>query len=119
MGTSHVKFTIRNPANPERSLHLEGLVDTGAHFTQVPVTLLDGIGVAPFGTRRVQYADGTIVSKPVASAEVLIDGEITPTVILCGAATDLILIGPLTLDGLNLGVDPVRKALVPLTAPQV
>lgn len=119
MGTFHVKFTIRNPANPERSLQLEGLVDTGAHFTQVPVTLLDEIGVGPFGTRRVQYADGTIVSKPVASAEVLIDGEITPTVILCGATTDLILIGALTLEGLNLGVDPVRKALVPLTAPQV
>jgi clan AA aspartic protease len=119
MGTFHVKFMIRNPANLERFLQLEGLVDTGAHFTQVPVTLLDEIGIAPFGTRRVQYADGTVVSKPVASADVLIDGEITPTVILCGATTDLILIGALTLEGLNLGVDPVRKILVPLTAPQV
>jgi clan AA aspartic protease len=119
MGTFHVKFTIRNPANPERFLQLGGVVDTGAHFTQVPVTLLNEIGIAPFGTRRVQYADGTVVSKPVASADVLIDGEITPTVILCGATTDLILIGALTFEGLNLGLDPVRKTLVPLTAPQV
>lgn len=119
MGSFHVKFTIRNPGNPTKSLQLEGLVDTGAHFTQVPQTLLDQIGVAAFGTRRVQYADGSVVSKPVASAEILIENEVTPTVVLCGAPADLILIGALTLEGLNLGIDPVRKTLIPLTAPQV
>ncbi|TLY34020.1 MAG: hypothetical protein E6K62_06255 [Nitrospirae bacterium] len=118
MGTFHVKFTIRNPANPERSLHLEGLVDSGAHFTQVPMTLLEQIGLIPFGTRRVQYADGTVISKPVASAEIQIGDEVTPTVILCGGPSDLILLGAFTLEGLNLGVDPVRKTLVPLIAPQ-
>jgi predicted aspartyl protease len=71
-----------------------------------------------FGTRRVQSADGNVVSKPVASAEVLIDQDVTPTVILRGEPSDLILIGALTLEGLNLGVDPVRKLLVPLIAPQ-
>lgn len=94
-------------------------MDTGAHFTQVPQILLDQIGIAPFGTRRVQYADGSVVSKPVASAEILIENEVTLTVVLCGAPSDLILIGALTLEGLNLGVDPVRKTLIPLTAPQV
>ena len=118
MGSFHVKFTIRNPGSPERSLQLEGLVDTGAHFTQVPQALLEQIGVTPFGTRRVQYADGTVVSKPVASAEILIEEEVTPTVILCGGPTDLILIGAFTLEGLNFGVDPVRKTLIPLIAPQ-
>jgi predicted aspartyl protease len=72
-----VKFIIRNPLYPERSLQLEGLVDTGAHFTQVPKGLLEQIDIRPFGTRRVQYADGTITSKPVASAEILIETEAT------------------------------------------
>jgi clan AA aspartic protease len=119
MGSFHVKFTIRNPGNPTKSLQLEGLVDTGAHFTQVPQTVLDQIGGAPFGARRVQYADGSVVSKPVASAEILIENEVTPTVVLCGAPADLILIGALALEGLNLGVDPLRKTLIPLSAPQV
>jgi clan AA aspartic protease len=118
MGSFHVKFTIRNPGDLTRSLELEGLVETGAHYTQVPQSLLEQIGVSPFGTRRVQYADGSVVSKPVASAEILIENELTPTVVLCGAPADLILIGALTLEGLNLGVDPVRKTLIPLTAPQ-
>lgn len=114
-----MKFTIRKPTNPERSLDLEGLVDTGAHFTQIPGPLLEQLGIAPFGTRRVQYADGTVVSKPVALAEILIAQEVTPAVVLCGDPTDLILIGATTLENLNLGVDPLRKTLIPLIPPQV
>ncbi len=93
-----MKFTVRNPGNPEPSLELEGLVDTGAHLTQVPQTLVDQIGVTAFGSQRVQYADGTVVTKPVASAEVL---------------------GAFTLEGLHLGIDAVRKTLIPLIVPQV
>jgi len=119
MGTFNVKFTVRNPVHPERVLQLEGLVDTGAHFTQIPRTLLEQLGIAPFGTRRVQYADGTVVSKPVALAEILIDQEVTPAIVLYGGPTDLILIGATTLENLNLGVDPLRKTLIPLIPPQV
>lgn len=118
MGTFHVKFTIRNPAQPQRSLQLEGLVDTGAHFTQVPRALLEQIGVSPFGVRQVQYVNGPVATKPVASVEVLIDQEVTPAVVLCGEPADLILLGATTLENLNLGVDPVHKILTPLIAPQ-
>ncbi len=34
-----VKFTIKHPAHPEHKLDLEGLVDTGAKYTQVPADL--------------------------------------------------------------------------------
>src|SRR5438552_18773040 len=102
MGTFHVKFTIRNPANPERSLHLEGLVDSGAHLTQVPMTPLEQIGLIPFGTRRVQYADGTVISKPVASAEIQIGDEVTTTLLPCGRPSDPTFHGPFALGGLTL-----------------
>jgi hypothetical protein len=54
----------------------------------------------------------------VASAEILIGSDVTPTIVLCGAEQDLILIGALTLEGLSLGVDPIRKTLIPLIPPQ-
>jgi len=119
MGTFHVKFTIRNPSDPGRALQLEGLVDTGAHFSQIPQTLLDQIGIAPYETRQVQYATGVVETKPVASAEILFGDRRTPTVVLCGDPNSLILIGAFALEGLNLGVDPVRKTLIPLIVPQV
>jgi len=118
MGTFHVKFTLRNPAKLERAIQLEGLVDSGAHFSQVPKTIFEQLGINPFGVRQVQYADGTVVSKPVASAEILINQEVAPTVVLSGEPNDLILIGALALEGLNLGIDPIRKTLVPVVAPQ-
>ena len=111
-------FTVRNPSDRGRQLQLEGLVDTGAYLSQIPGRLLEQIGIAPFGTRRVQYADGTVVSKSVASAEILIGADVTPTIVLCGAEQDLILIRAHTLEGLSLGVDPVRKTLIPLILPQ-
>jgi len=119
MGTFHLKFTIRNPGDPSRAIQLEGLVDTGAHFTQVPASLLAQIGVGPFGTRQIQYANGPIASKPAASVNISLDQEVTPAVVLCGESNDLVLIGATTLENLNFGVDPIRKTLIPLTAPQV
>ena len=113
-----MKFTVRHPSDRDRQLQLEGLVDTGAYLSQIPGRLLEQIGIAPFGTRRVQYADGTVVSKSVASAEILIGADVTPTIVLCGAEQDLILIGAHTLEGLSLGVGPVRKTLIPLILPQ-
>ncbi len=47
---------------------------------------------------RDGWPDGTVVTKPVSSAEVL---------------------GAFTLEGLHLGIDPVRKTLIPLIVPQV
>ena len=118
MGTFHVKFTLKNPVHPDRSVQLEGLVDSGAHFSQVPRDVLERIGIVPFGTRRVQYADGTVVTKPVASAEILIEQDVTPAVVLSGDPNDLILIGATTLESLGLGIDPIRKVLTPLVVPQ-
>jgi clan AA aspartic protease len=118
MGTFHVKFTVRNPTDPGRSLQLEGLVDTGAYISQIPGRILEQIGIAPFETRQVQYATGVVQTKPVASAEILLGDRRTPTLVLCDDPDSLILIGAFTLEGLSLGVDPVRKTLIPLIFPQ-
>ena len=118
MGTFYVKFTVRNPTDPVRSLQLEGLVDTGAYLSQIPGRLLEEIGIAPFETREVQYARGVIEQKPVAAAEILLGDRRTPTLVLSGDPDSLILLGAFTLEGLSLGVDPVRKTLIPLIFPQ-
>lgn len=118
MGTFHVKFTIRNPFEPERFLELEGLVDSGAHFTQVPASLLEQIGIRPLRIQQIQYADGRVVSKLVGTSEIMIGQHFGPSVVLFGEANDLVLLGAATLENFGLGIDPVRKILVPLIVPQ-
>jgi len=117
MGTFGVRFTVRHPAHPHQERDLEGLVNTGALFTQIPADVLAGIGIAPSGTRGVHYADGTRDVVPVAMAYIAIDGVETATVILCGKAGSLVLVGATTLETLGLGVDPVHKQLIPIEAP--
>lgn len=117
MGTFSVKFVIKHPLRGDQLLELEGLVDTGALFTQIPASLLTQIGLAPSGTRAVHYADGTRDVVPVAMAYIAINGLETAAMILCGKPNSLILLGAHTLEGLGLGVDPVHKRLIPIEAP--
>jgi clan AA aspartic protease len=117
VGTFTVKFTVSHPLSPGQRLKLEGLVDTGALFTQIPADALSQIGIAPSGSRAVHYADGTRNVVPVAKADVAIDGVETATMILCGRPGSLVLLGATTLETLGLGVDPIHKKLITIEAP--
>jgi clan AA aspartic protease len=117
MGTFSVRFVVRHPMHANQQLELEGLVDTGALFSQIPADVLSRIGVIPSGTRAVHYADGTRDVVPVAKADIAIEGVETATVVLCGRAGSLILVGATTLETLGLGVDPIHKKLIPIEAP--
>ena len=117
MGTFSVKFILRHPVHQDQQLELEGLVDTGALFTQVPADLVARMGITPSGVRAVHYADGTKDVVSVAKADIAIDGTETATMVLLGKPNSLILIGATTLETLGLGVDPVHKLLIAIDAP--
>lgn len=117
MGTFSVKFVLKHSSRTDQRLELEGLVDTGALFTQVPANLVAQIGLVASGTRAVHYADGTKDVVPVAKADIAINGVETATMVLCGKPNSLILLGAATLETLGLGVDPVHKCLIPIEAP--
>ena len=117
MGTFAVKFLLKHPLHPERRLEVEGLVDTGALFTQVPAELIARIGITPTGTRSIHYADGTKDIVPVAKVDLVINSLETATMVICGKPNSLILLGATALETLGLGVDPVHKRLLPIDAP--
>lgn len=112
-----MKFLLRHPAHPERQLELEGLVDTGALYSQVPANLVEQIGIQHSGVRTVHYADGTKDNVPVAKADITVNGSEAATMVLCSKPDALILLGAITLEGLGLGVDPIHKRLIPIEAP--
>jgi len=117
MGTFSVKFALKNPLRPDQQLELEGLVDTGALFTQIPANLVAQIGLVASGVRAVHYADGTKDVVPVADAKIAIHGVETSNMVLCGKPNSLVLLGATTLETLGLGVDPIHKRLIPIEAP--
>ena len=117
VGTFVVRFVVSNALEPERRIELEGLVDTGALFTQIPETILARLGIVPSGYRTVHYADGTGAVVPVAKAEITVEGVETATMVLCGRPQSLVLLGATTLETLGFGVDPIHKTLIPIDAP--
>ena len=91
---------------------LDALVDTGALYSWMPRSLFERLGISATGTRAFQMANGEIINRDIAQPVVRIDGEIVHTICVFGDATDAVLLGAYTLEGLALAVDPGNKRLV-------
>ena len=112
-----VKVTISNPGDPTLSTTVDCLVDTGAAYSQMPGSLLESLGIAPFDQRPVIFADGRRGSRPVGRAEFVVNGRQTPSLVIFGDEAALPRLGAMTLEGLGLGVDPLGRRLVPVDVP--
>jgi predicted aspartyl protease len=74
--------------------------------------LLEALGIAPERTELYQMADGRILERQVGFAIVHAGGKATSDDVVFADATDLIILGARSLEGLNLRVDARRKQLV-------
>ena len=117
MGTFSVKVTIVNPLNPDRSVTVDCLVDTGAAYSQLPRSLLASIGIEPFDDRRFVMADGRQGTCQVGKADFFLNGRQTPSLVVFGEEAAPPLLGAMTLEGLGFGVDPLSRRLVPIDLP--
>ena len=115
MGTFNVTLEIADRFR-ERYASLDALVDTGATYTSLPESLLDGLGIPREETRRFRIADNIVVEYPMGETRVRLEGcELTVPVIF--APDDALpLVGMTTLEILGLGVDPVDQKLVSVVA---
>lgn len=91
----------------------DALVDTGSEYTWVPRAALESVGIAPRRTQAFILADGRRLERDVGYALVRAAGAEAPDLIVFAEPGDLVLLGVHSLEGLNLKVDPMRKALVP------
>ncbi len=95
---------------------LDGMVDTGAHFTVIPTSVLARLGVQPTGEVPVQFANGELTQWSLGEAQAEIDGVRRPILVLFGSDDAPALIGAHTLEAFLLDIDVVEKKLVPKRA---
>jgi predicted aspartyl protease len=113
MGTFRVDVEIGNPTHPGQTRLLRAvLVDTGAELSWFPADALTSLGIERRKVWRFRQADGTILERSTGWAIVSQAGLQTVDEVVFGEPGDLVLLGSRSLEGLNLRVDPVRKALV-------
>jgi hypothetical protein len=71
------------------------------------------LNIAPVRIDRFETADGRVLEREVGFAMLFAGGRATPTIVVFAGADDLVLLGAIGLEGLNLRVDLARKELVP------
>ena len=115
MGTFAVTLGVADPQG-SRYEEVEAIVDTGAAYTVLPASILEGLGVEPHETRGFVLADGHRVERGFGRTWMSLDGrkEVSPVVFWDEDSPPLL--GAVTLEIFGLAVDPVDGRLVPVDA---
>ncbi|MCE2469437.1 MAG: aspartyl protease family protein [Dehalococcoidia bacterium] len=113
MGTFSTEIAIGG-LDRERWATVDALVDTGASIVSAPASLLRGLGVEPAWKQGFEFADGETREMDVGHAWVRVGGREITTQVLFNEEGSAALLGALALEGAFLGVNPVRKRLMPV-----
>ena len=113
MGTFSVNIAVGDPQGQHYTT-AEALVDTGSSYNALPASFLLGLGVSPHDRRPFELADGRIVERDVGRTWVQIDGRSEIVLVVFADEGTQALLGAVTLEIFGLGVDPVRRRLVPV-----
>ena len=114
MGIFRTNITISHVARPAARRELaEVMVDTGSEYNWIPAPLLEELGIEAVRTDRFETADGRVLERPVGYALLSAGGRAMASVVVFGEPDDMVLLGAIGLESLNLKVDLGRKELVP------
>jgi predicted aspartyl protease len=113
MRTFRIDVEIENPAAPgRRAVARNVLVDTGSELSWFPASMLESLGIQRRKLSRFRQASGSVVERWTGPAFIYAAGTTATDDVVFGGPLDLVLLGARTLEGLNLRIDPVHKALV-------
>jgi predicted aspartyl protease len=113
MGTFKVRMEIGD-ATGERWETIEALVDTGATYTMVAMSLLRRLGVKPHARAVFTLADGRHAEHDIGRGWIRVGDRSEITLLVFGQADSEPLLGAYALEGLRLAPDPVGRRLVPV-----
>jgi predicted aspartyl protease len=103
-------------ADGRRFRDLQPWVDTGAHLSQFPASLLAELGYEPKETTRFQNADGNFVELPIGEVQIRIGDQAWTVPATFGEEDAPMLLGATALEIFRLQPDPVFKILRPVVA---
>ncbi len=97
----------------QRFEEVEVMVDTGATYSQVPGSLLSGLGIQAAWEAESRLADGSVTIDPVGEATFRVEGKTFFTPVTFGREGEPNLLGVVALETAMLAVDPVEQRLIP------
>ena len=113
MGIFRTTLSVAALATPDERRDLYDLmVDTGSEYNWLPTAVLLELGVSPVRIDRFETADGRVLEREVGFALLYAAGRSTATIVVFAQDGDMLLLGAHGLEGMNLQVDLVRRALI-------
>ena len=91
----------------------EIVVDAASEYNWMPADLLFELGVRPARSERFQVPAGGVVERDVGFALIYASGRSTATPVVFAGDEDVVMLGAIGLEGLNLRVDVGCGDLVP------
>jgi clan AA aspartic protease len=114
MGLTVLRLEVSNAANPDVTETVEFLIDSGALYSIVPRAVLQKLGVNPLAEQTFRLANGQVIRRQTGGALFKHQDRVGVAVVIFGEEDDSTLLGSHTLEALGLGLDPIRRELIPL-----
>ncbi|MCP8312945.1 MAG: Retroviral aspartyl protease [archaeon] len=114
MGYIKVKAKIANPQERNKYREVELLADTGAIYTLLPSSLLEGLAISATSRRKFKLASGEVKDYPTGEAYIEVEGIGVTSIVVFGPEGSTPLLGVTTLELLGFQVDPLTKKLKPM-----
>ena len=114
MGLTMLQLEVGNPANPDVTIGVEFLIDSGATYSVVPTPVLEQLGIRPLQEQEFRLAHGTAIRRNTGGALFKYGDRIGLANLIFGEPGDSTLLGVLTLEALGYALDPLRRELRPL-----
>ena len=114
MGIFRTSIEVANVATDARRRVLRDvMVDTGSEYNWIPSDVLIDLGVAPIRIERFKTANGAVIERPIGFAMLHAGSRYAPCIVVFAESNDMVLLGAIGLESMNLCVDLVTKELVP------
>lgn len=114
MGLTFLEIEVGNPSSPDVTEKIESLIDSGAIYSVVPTAVLEGLGIKPVAEQEFRLADGSKIARKKGIALFRYGDRVGGADVIFGEDGDSKLLGAFTLEALGLGLDPLRRELLPL-----
>ncbi|PKB64496.1 MAG: hypothetical protein BZY80_02795 [SAR202 cluster bacterium Io17-Chloro-G2] len=114
MGLTVLEIGVGNPSSPDVTEKIEFLIDSGAIYSVVSTPVLERLGIQSLSEQEFRLADGSKIVRKKGIALFRYGDRVGGADVIFGEEEDSLLLGALTLESLGLGLDPLRRELLPL-----
>ncbi|HLC94556.1 MAG TPA: aspartyl protease family protein [Patescibacteria group bacterium] len=111
MGVIFIKLIVKNIYDTMKQTEENFLVDSGAHFTVLPLEIVKKLELKPIYVQEFSLADGRLIKRKLGNALIRFEDKELAVPVVLGNKGDTALLGVTTLESFGLMLDPFKRRI--------